>query len=48
MRGVHVQGSEIQTLRKAYADDLTLLPKNVEKAQIILDELDKWLEWTNR
>ena len=44
--GYTFKGSEIQTLRKAYADDLTLLPKNVEKAQIILDELDRWLEWT--
>jgi hypothetical protein len=31
--GYTFKGSEIQTLRKAYADDLTLLPKNVEKAQ---------------
>ena len=44
--GYTFKGTEIQTLRKAYADDLTLLPKNVVKAQIILDELVKWLEWT--
>ena len=44
--GYKFKNSEIQTLRKAYADDLTLLLRNAQMAQNVLDKLDTWLAWT--
>ena len=38
--------AEVQCLRKAYADDLTLITDRVPKAQEVLDKMTLWLNWS--
>ena len=35
----------VQTMKKAYADDLTLYTKNPKDNQSVLDLTSKWLKW---
>ena len=36
----------VKTLKKAYADDLTLLTRNPKDNQTVLDSTNKWLKWS--
>ena len=43
--GYKFKHSDLQSLRKAYADDLTLIAKRVDQAQTVLADLVEWLSW---
>lgn len=44
--GYRFKQTELRTLRKAYADDLTLLMDRVDKAKVVLADMVKWLSWS--
>jgi len=36
----------LKSLRKAYADDLTIITNRVQNNQLVLDSINSWLHWT--